>query len=1012
MVESGRYGRRVDPSRKSRLESDISAVADGQTTGLTVHVGPDGTLPVKLRQLKGLRQLRLVGAYPIRLPGWLEELGLRVIDARFCRLAAMPPLPWVQWALTADDLLTFRALIDPAQVYGVLLDPGAPRLIIENLAELARAGRIPLTELRVTSSDHSDRPPDSPELERALDEIIAGCPDLRVLVIETPAYRQLGESIRNLGRLTWLVLDGMSLPGIPAWVFELSELLGLEVLNAGLSALPPTLGSAAKLRLLSLAGNRFTEIPAGVWHLPRLATLSLSRCPITEIPAEILRLDSLEQLTIDTEELTVPPPEVAARGLEAIRSYWKQEQVSGMDYLTEAKLLVVGEAGAGKTSLIRKILEPGYALDPIEESTQGIDVREWRFPAAIRIAGDDGDRLEQRPFRVNIWDFGGQEIYHSTHQFFLTKRSVYVLVSDGRREDTDFQYWLDVVNLLSDGSPLIIVQNRKQGRGQTLDLQALRQGYPHVVAQLDVDLADNSGLAEVVVRARRELELLAHIGTPLPKTWQSVRLALEEDPRDHIAADEFFRICAGAGFRHEDDMRQLGGFLHDLGICLYFQDDPLLRRTIILKPEWGTAAVYRVLDDEAIRDAHGVFGPADLDRIWPEPTYRAMRDELVRLMVRFSLCFPVPDSDQHVAPQLLSPARPGYVWDEPGDLLLRYEYEVMPKGIVRRLIVALHDLIEDNAVWRHGVVLRFEDGRAEVVEDFHRRCLTIRLAGDLRGMLALIDRALAAIHRSYPEIRFDRLRPCACAVCLGAPEPTMFRVRDLEDFARTGDEIQCRASRRLVDPVALLSELWRLPSGAAVAPPSSRSAEVFVSYKWGGAAEEEVDRIDARLTADGMRMLRDKREVGYRDSIQRFMRRLGGGKFVVVVLDDAYLRSRNCMFELTEMADREDYRKCVFPIVLGDANIYDPIGRIGYVRYWEQETARLEQEMRTVSQRYLEGIRQDLDLYSKIRDTIAGITGVLRDMNTFTARQHADENFAQLSRAIEQAHTRERAAGR
>ncbi|WP_347242416.1 hypothetical protein [Nostoc sp. FACHB-888] len=29
-----------------------------------------------------------------------------------------------------------------------------------------------------------------------------------------------------------------------------------------------------------------------------------------------------------------------------------------------------------------------------------------------------------REFRVNIWDFGGQEIYHATHQFFLTRRSL------------------------------------------------------------------------------------------------------------------------------------------------------------------------------------------------------------------------------------------------------------------------------------------------------------------------------------------------------------------------------------------------------------------------------------------------------------------------------------------------------------------------------------------------------------------------------------------------------------
>ncbi|MEZ4645209.1 MAG: hypothetical protein R3E31_21165 [Chloroflexota bacterium] len=27
-----------------------------------------------------------------------------------------------------------------------------------------------------------------------------------------------------------------------------------------------------------------------------------------------------------------------------------------------------------------------------------------------------------------MWDFGGQSVYHATHQFFLTKSSVYVLV--------------------------------------------------------------------------------------------------------------------------------------------------------------------------------------------------------------------------------------------------------------------------------------------------------------------------------------------------------------------------------------------------------------------------------------------------------------------------------------------------------------------------------------------------------------------------------------------------------
>jgi len=60
------------------------------------------------------------------------------------------------------------------------------------------------------------------------------------------------------------------------------------------------------------------------------------------------------------------------------------------------------------------------------------------------------------------WDFGGQEIYHATHQFFLTRRSLYLLVADDRKEDTDFNYWLEVVGLLSDQSPLCLSRSRSR----------------------------------------------------------------------------------------------------------------------------------------------------------------------------------------------------------------------------------------------------------------------------------------------------------------------------------------------------------------------------------------------------------------------------------------------------------------------------------------------------------------------------------------------------------------------
>jgi internalin A len=142
----------------------------------------------------------------------------------------------------------------------------------------------------------------------------------------------------------------------------------------------------------------------------------------------------------------------------------------------------------------------------------------WSFPSAVRVKRDGREELHHTDFKVSIWDFGGQEIYHATHQFFLTRRSLYALVADDRKEDTDFNYWLQVVDLLSDRSPLLIIQNEKQDRQRDIDLGSLRAHFPNLREAFRTNLATNRGLNELERTIRQELEHLSHIGTPLPKT--------------------------------------------------------------------------------------------------------------------------------------------------------------------------------------------------------------------------------------------------------------------------------------------------------------------------------------------------------------------------------------------------------------------------------------------------------------------------------------------------------------
>jgi len=184
---------------------------------------------------------------------------------------------------------------------------------------------------------------------------------------------------------------------------------------------------------------------------------------------------------------------------------------------------------------------------------------------------------------------------------------------------------------------------------------------------------------------------------------------------------------------------------------------------------------------------------------------------------------------------------------------------------------------------------------------------------------------------------------------------------------------------------------------------SEYEQSVFISYAWGGESEAIVNQLDEALQTRGLKIIRDKRDLGYKGSISEFMERIGQGNCIIVVISDKYLRSPNCMFELVEIADGKGFHERVFPIVLSDADIYDPVKRLEYVKHWESKLAELDQAMRDVkSQANLQGVREDIDQYSRFRDKVSGLTSILKDMNTLTPEIHKDSDFSELYTAIEQ----------
>ncbi|POZ53168.1 COR domain-containing protein [Methylovulum psychrotolerans] len=629
-------------------------------------------------------------------------------------------------------------------------------------------------------------------------------------------------SVSDLSPLAGLVaLQELDAEGTP--VSDLSPLAGLAALQSlnvrgtPVSDLSPLTGLMA-LQVLD-AGNTDVSDLSPLADLVALQSIDVAYTKVSDLsPLESLRKQGIpvkwatQEQGICVEDCPLTntdlPAEIAKQGITAIVNYFQEQTSQGVDHLYEAKLLIVGEGGAGKTSLLRRLYQCDKPLPEATETTKGIDIYRHDFTL------DNG-----RNFRLNVWDFGGQQIYHATHQFFLTKRSLYVLLDDTRKnnktvQDEGFKYWLEVVDQLGDHSPVLIFQNEKGGRSKTIDEVGIKGRFANVkgVYQGNLEYPDT------VDKLREALEFYAkqlpHIGEELPARWVAIRADIEERAQQqaYISQQDYFALYE----KHLDFDRgkalHLSRYLHDLGVFLHFQDDPLLARTVILQNTWATEAVFKMLDDEIVKKAWGRFTLQDCQRVWQDSLYADMHPELLALMQMFELCYRLPDAgiEMWLTPQLLPPSKPQELnaWEKPGDLVLRYRYEFMPKGLINRLMVRQHRYVPESKLgWMTGVLFE-RDGTqllAEIAPKGDEIALRARGA-ERKALLTIIAADLDALNESFRlNDKVEKWVPCHCRQCLTKAIPESFNQKRLLQRKRDGKlTVECPSSYEDVNVLELL----------------------------------------------------------------------------------------------------------------------------------------------------------------------------------------------------------------
>lgn len=556
-----------------------------------------------------------------------------------------------------------------------------------------------------------------------------------------------------------LDLQGNKLEVFPCAISQIRTLKKLDLANNNISKMEDdAFAKLGNLVELDLSFNNLTYLPSSIRNLTKLKKLNLSGNNISFLPNELGDLTSLETLDLSGNPLERVPMEIESQGASGVINYYLS--LGDNVQLFEAKLLIVGQGNVGKTFLMNRLV---HDSTPTTNTTEGIDINAWKICTT-----------SSSDFRVNIWDFGGQEIYHSTHQFFLTKRSLYLLVWEARTDQhlISFDYWLNIIRLLSNNSPIIIVLNKIDERITNIDEKSLKMKFGNIVQFHQVSAKTGANIQELVSRIGTEIDALPLIGDKLPKVWVEIRNKLESLESNYISINQYLEICNQKGLSNKKALF-LSQYFHDLGVFLHFQDDCLLKNLVFLKPEWATNAVYKILDSKSVIARNGEFDTDLLDSVLSE-FEGDKRPYIVQLMKKFELCFEV-EKDIYLIPELLPIEKSEFDWDYEYNLRFEYHYDFMPAGIMARLIVRLRNMIFDRAFWKNGVIIQREKAKALITSDQYSRKLFIWIHGEGSSfLLEIIRKELDDIHTSlnYPDV--PEKIPCNCSECCNSSNPHLF----------------------------------------------------------------------------------------------------------------------------------------------------------------------------------------------------------------------------------------------
>ena len=605
----------------------------------------------------------------------------------------------------------------------------------------------------------------------------------KTLIPEVPA------GIKELNKLEYLALWKTNITELPDWICNLANLKGLYLGNTRrLTFLPEKIGDLEKLEKLYLNNSGLIELPDSFGNLKHLKELLLADTDIHKIPKinNMLHLENCdlgdmvleriprefinEEIKIVTDEdyrigekglnlsgtkLLCQPISLFTHEKDFIFAYYEEEKI----HLNESKIVFLGDGESGKSHIIRRIYEEGNKVEAIPyQATPGIDI----VPKQCVIGNEY--------MNLQLWDFGGQDILHSMHRFFLTDRTLYIVVINARdnTQNERARYWLNNIKSFADGCPVIIVLNKMdQNPSAGLNETLLKSDFPQIKAMLRMSALNDERdkfdlLNEKIFETVKTFDSYA---MEFPVSWNKIKVALTEMQENYIEDKKYRKLCVDNGVEDAQIQDWLLEWFHDLGVSFnYRKKDVMLGGYMVLKPQWITNAIYIILFNAKGYAVNGVINKKDIVDLLQNPPKAVEKIKyniaeipyILGVLRRFDISYEI-DRKHEFIPMLCDEDECAEAKEiiETKNLEYFMEYQYLPNNVLHKLMIRMRDDLQRNKIWLTGMILEGRDNHITAVVRIHDRKLEIFIRSnnsdvampkeylaEIRGHLSKINKEL------------------------------------------------------------------------------------------------------------------------------------------------------------------------------------------------------------------------------------------------------------------------------